>query len=289
MTTLRRPGERQGTFVKTGGPTDGEVAHVAAMARANGLGILLRTNVGGFRRGAWVGEPFKLKSRDWDDYFAELGEAWIHDAILASRYCDGWILGEALRGATGPPETVKYWRDWIGRLRRLESGPLGYVASWQPVPRWVEGAEAYGMQSELQRVAFWGDLDFVGVDMSAPLADGDTAALSPGVLASILDAAEATAATAGRPLALFEIGYPATSRAYETPWRRNGEPAVAPQDASYRLALEAVKSRRSVRAVVVSSWPVGAGVNPLGSDWFSPVGRPAEASVRALFEAIRSR
>jgi hypothetical protein len=288
VTTTRYPGSRQASFVKGGGPADGEVAHVASVARSHGLKVLLRTNIGGIRRGGWVGDPFKLKSSEWDSYFDDLGEVWAHDGILARQYCDGWILGAGFRGTAARAETVKHWREWIGRLRRLDAGPLGYAASWQPVPLWVEGAAGSGAQPEFERVGFWDTLDIFGVDASAPVGEGE-GGVSRGVLPDLLKSAEKAAAAAKRPLVLFGLGYPATSRGYESPWRRNGEPALAPQAAAFQAALDAVKSHGGVRAVVVSSWPAGAGVNTLGSDWYSPVGRPAEATVRELFEAVLAR
>lgn len=287
LTTLRRPGERQGTFENFVGPSDADLVSAAAEARAAGLGVLLRTGVEGFRRGGWFGEPFKLKGADFVRYFAELGEVWLHDGLLARDIADGWILGDGFRGTTDLPETLPRWRDWIARLRELGTPPLAYVGSWQPAPQFVGGSLTSPKDGEFEKVGFWDVLDVVGVDASVPLASttkGPSA--EPARFAVFLDKAVAVAERVGRPLVLFDLGYSATRSGLETPWRRNGEAAVLWQDVGFKAVLEAVKTRPAVKGAVVAGWLPSFEPQFLGATWSSPVGRPAEASVRRLFSVL---
>ena len=244
------------------GESDEAVCEAAARAHALGMRVWLKPQV--WTRG-WEG-TITFNSAGWRQFFSGYDEILIHWALLAEREgLDGLFVGHELSSSTAAdPER---WRDMIGRVNRVYTGPLSYDANWD----------------EVARVPFWGALDLIGVSFYAPLADRpthDPGQLQAGAIKA-LAALHEVARRAGRPVLIAELGYPPTVTAAQRPW----DGTAAPADPELqRLCLEA-----AIAAMDPQEWLAGAffwrwGSGPRGhDDPFDPRGLPAEDVItRAL-------
>jgi hypothetical protein len=177
------------------------------------------------------------------------------------------VLGTELKSATAcDPEC---WRALIEELRAAYHGPLTYAANWD----------------EAERVPFWKQLDFIGIDAYAPIATKPGArepelCLAWGTLAKSL---EALSKRTGKRVILTEIGYRAARDAAMAPatWPES-DPSPrfdgAEQASCFRAAFSTLWGRRWLAGVYVWKWFTDS-KDEEGPTDFSPADKPAEAVI----------
>jgi len=161
---------------------------LAAEARRLGLKVLLKPHV-------WRVSPDHLQTeqlrRIWFDEYSRFLD---HYARLASKiHADLFCIGVEFGPLT---KDEAAWRSLISRVREIYKGPLVYAANFG---------------EEFERISFWDQLDYIGLDNYYPLPDDYSTS-------EMMQKIEAVHRKLNKPVLFTEAGYSAAEGARRTPW-----------------------------------------------------------------------
>jgi hypothetical protein len=258
-------------FWRMWGETDDGLAETARLARARGIKTLLKPHLW-VRGGQWVGDIDMKSEGDWQRWFTAYEAFILHYAALAEHEgMEGLAIGTELPKASGRADD---WRRIIARVRQAYHGPITYCANWR----------------EAEDVAFWRDLDFVGVQAYYPLtpsahpkAEEIRAAWGP-IVARLGDLSKRT----GRRIVFTEVGYRSLAGGLAEPWKWNTDGTVDLdlQRDAYREMFASIWDQPWFGGTFVWKWhPWLGSLEPAAARAqrdFTPQGKPA-------LEAIRER
>ena len=243
--------------------TDARLMRSAARARRLGLSVMLKPHL-------WAGRRFHgdISFRDearFDAWFEDYRNWMLHYARFAELHgIEVLAVGNELAGLTVHEGA---WRGLIAQVRQIYRGSLTYAAHWE---------------KELERLSFWDDLDYIGVNFYFPIA-------APGERLE-RDSAEILAATRRisqvqsrfqKPVLFTEVGFPALATAAARPWEENSSGLDADLQARcYAVWLEEFALGTNVRGMFWWKWPSHGRGSP-----FDPSHRPlAKPALRVLGE-----
>ena len=243
--------------------TDARLMRSAARARNLGLAVMLKPHL-------WAGRRFHgdISFQDearFDAWFEDYRNWMLHYARFAElQDIEVLSLGNELAGLTVREDS---WRGLIAQVRRIYRGPLTYAAHWE---------------EELERLSFWDELDYIGVNFYFPIAasgehpEGDSA--------EVLEAKRRISQVQSRfqkPVLFTEVGFPALATAATRPWEENSSSLDADLQARcYAVWLEQFALAPSVRGMFWWKWPSHGRGSP-----FDPSHRPlAKPALRVLGE-----
>jgi hypothetical protein len=123
------------------------------MAHNAGMKVMMKPHVWVSGQG-WAGEFEPQTEEDWkvwEDSNREyiLSFAKLSDSLNVALFC----IGTEYRKASA--KRALYWRKLIKEVREVYNGPITYAANWD----------------EYNKVPFWDELDYIGVDAYFPLSD----------------------------------------------------------------------------------------------------------------------
>lgn len=247
-------------------PTDASILHAVALARAAGMQVVLKPQVG-IESGGWIGyaHPADLTAF-WTDYRRML----LHYADLAQESGATMLVVGTEMGTLS--SDAGRWRRLIAEVRTHFSGQLTYAANYD----------------EFERVPFWDSLDYIGVDAYFGLADAPDPAPSVDDLAAAwtkrgyLARLAAVSRRTGKRVLFTELGYRGI---HATATHPNEWGAVDTTD----VQAQANAYEAFYRAVAQQPWMAGVYWWELNTDewWvqdYSPLGKPAE-QVMARWDA----
>ncbi|MGB1027450.1 MAG: glycoside hydrolase family 113, partial [Rhodospirillaceae bacterium] len=136
--------------------TDENLIAMIRKAKSLGLKVVIKPHVHVKTRddSNTFGPHQRIEPNDTARWFAEFEDTLVHYAkIAAAEGADAFVLAGELESMTKPKYELP-WRKVIAAVRDVYDGPLTYAANWG---------------EELQ-VPFWDALDYIGVDMYAPIA-----------------------------------------------------------------------------------------------------------------------
>lgn len=209
-------------------------------ARELGLRIMVKPHLSYWGEFAWRGEV------GWGDdavrwrRFEESYRRWI---VELARTCqaegaDLFVVGTELRLAEA---REAFWARVIREIRAAYRGPLTYAANWD----------------DYERVPFWDELDYVGVQAYFPLTQ-ERQPSAASVRAAWRRHARRLAAFSdrvGRPLLITEVGYTSSPDAAARPWEsRRGPGPTDLQALCLRTALETAAATPEIRGAFVWKW-----------------------------------
>lgn len=272
-------------FVWRGGrPTVEEETRAAIRAaHERGLAVLLKPHLWLEDRasGAWRGD-IDPDDTAWETWSAEYRDAVLGFARLgAEESVAGISIGSELRDLTA--SRPEFWVELARQVREVFPGYVTYAANWH---------------EEFDRIDFWPELDYVGVDAFWPLVDGPDAVLDASAcdarMGSIRDALAAVSERSGRPVVLTEIGYKSARGALWQPWEWEGaevdlEVQRTAWDCIARVLGSAVPADRTSAAwlegLYAWNWHTDPRLGgPLDTD-FTLRNKPAEDILGAWFRA----
>ncbi|HYO16986.1 MAG TPA: hypothetical protein VE685_27645, partial [Thermoanaerobaculia bacterium] len=246
-----------------GSETDIGLIHATRLSRARGLHVLYKPHIW-VRHGSWSGDIEMKTEEDWARWWHVYRRYVLHHAMLARwAGADSFCVGVEL-SKTIPRE--KDWRDLIDAVRTFFPGPLTYAANW------------YG---DLEHVAFWDDLDFIGVDAYFPLSSSPQASraeLEKGAR-QIVDRFAATSRRWGKPILLTEVGFAAHRGAWVSPHEEGGEYSEEDQALAYEVLFDALGRRPWLAGTFVWKAFSSAGTDSGQRADFQFMGRKAEGVV----------
>ncbi len=258
---------------RTGSETDESIIHALVTAKNLGLSVMIKPHIW-MRGGAWCGEIEMTTEADWDQFFAMYYD-WIkHYALMAEMYQAEYLcLGVELCRTTGQTER---WRELIRKIRLLYSGKITYAANW-----W----------QDYESVAFWDDLDAIGIDSYFPLSADDNPtdeALLSGMRQALVKI-QAVHARFDKPVIFTEIGYRSTSAPWKKPHEHGRRESVnmADQERCYKATFQALSEVNWVEGIYWWKWPSYLDYGGLSDSDFTPNNKPAEDVVRKWFHKPR--
>lgn len=182
--------------------TKTELVSFIEKAKSSGLKIVLKPHItvlSGSFRGFIEPENPEL-------WFKNYKAVCLYYARLAQEQgIDLFVIATELSSMT-KRRYEPYWRDIIREIRRVYKGPLTYAAWW----------------TEWNRIGFWRELDFIGVDAYFPLglpgSGGDRERLSRVWKKRYIPELKSLAFAYGKPVLFTEIGVTSQKEAYVIPW-----------------------------------------------------------------------
>jgi hypothetical protein len=229
----------------------------------------------------WMGNGGFPGDLDFDDSagwegFEEGYRAYaLHHASLAAAIGSDWfVVGtELARSAIERPD---FWRGLIAEVRDIFPGRVTYAANW-----WAE----------VDSVAFWDELDAIGVQAYYPMASE----MGPTDFAQSWAAHSSALGSLSqrwkKPIIFTEIGYRSMSDAAVEPWawtprRSTEEPDAAVQAALYEAFFAGPWNASWMSGAYIWKW-YGREVSDQQALDFTPQGKPAEAVIRQAFRTER--
>ncbi len=257
------------------GESDDRLRAVTAQAHALRMRVLLKPHLW-LRSPHWAGEVRQRDEAGWRAFFAAYEEFLLHYAVVGREAgVDALLVGNELAGTS---RREADWRRLIAATRREYRGPLGYGAN----------------HSEVEQVAFWDALDFIGVSAYFPLVAAPSPSRQELVAAwqPLVGSLGALSRRWGRRVVFTEIGYPAADWGAWRPWELPNGAAPNPglQADAYAAFLEAVWPQPWFGGAYWWKWFSDAGEGPRWGDREDPFdlrGRPAAEVVRRAWAGRR--
>jgi hypothetical protein len=252
-----------------GSENDESIVHCIWSSKQVGMSVMIKPQVWPWND--WTGEVAMQNEADWNAFFDHYYR-WIrHYAIMAEMYeADILCIGVEFSKAT--MQRPDDWRNMIQLLRKIYHGKITYAANWG---------------DEFETCAFWDALDYIGVNCYYPISKKDKPKqkeLNAG-FAEVVDKIEHIAAKAGKPVLFTEIGFRSCTTPWANPHAEADGRATDPeaQAACYAAMIAGLEGRDWCKGVYLWKWPAymdDAKYDPTG---FTPLGNPAEQSVKDWF------
>ena len=260
-------------FKSAGGENDEALIQSVNDARKLGIKSILKPQI--WLRGSWPGDIEMTSEKEWDNFFWNY-KIWIsHYAILAEIHeieilCIGVEMGKTTLQKEGK------WRELIADIRQLYSGKLVYAANWG---------------EEFEKLSFWDELDYIGVDFYYPLSKESKVAekeLLKGLDLSLAKA-ERIAERYNKPFLFTEIGF----RSIPAPWKHpHAEPSnelisVEDQALCYKAVLKRLPKLKNNAGILWWKWPSYLDYDIYNPQGFSPHGKPAMKEVEKSYTKLK--
>ena len=214
--------------------------------------------------GSWPGDVSFASEEEWEQFFTYYKRWIMHYALLGELYgFDGFCIGTELRYTTlRQPDK---WRTLIQDIRKVYQGDLTYAANWG---------------EECEKLSFWEELDFIGVNCYYPLHKEDEAStvqLARGA-ERIVEKLERIHRQTGRPLWLTEIGYRSATSPWKSPHAEAERRAVdeKAQAQCYEAILAATYDKDWIGGYFWWKWPCDLSYDEDRGRGYMPLGKSAQ-------------
>jgi hypothetical protein len=246
-------------------------AAMFSAARRRGLRIVLMPIVLLDRpRGTeWRGQIKYAGKDQWDTWFKKYRELILgYAALAAGADVEVLMVGSEL---VSTEDFTERWRDLIRDVRKIYPGKLGYSANWD----------------HYRNIAFWNDLDLIGMTSYHQLAD------KPGpTLEQLIDAWKPIRknildwqATVGKPILFTEVGWASQEGCAVEAWNyyRQDQATAAGREEQRRCYEAFCLTWGQVESVGGAIW--WEWTEPRGDDdiSYTPKSKPAQTVLRRWF------
>ena len=251
-----------------GQENDQGVIHSAFVAHQAGMQTMLKPQI--FFRGSWPGDVKMKSDEDWELFFRYYGEWITHYALLAEIHeIDMLSVGVEFVKATLSREDE--WRQIIRNVRKIYQGKLTYSANWG---------------DEFEKVGFWDELDFIGLNSYYPLSKQDNPSKRElkknfeNVKSKINKVYKAYQ----KPIVFTEIGF----RSINAPWKNphaDGDDSfnAAHQALCYQVIFEGIEDQEWCGGILWWKFPSYLDYRGAENSAFTPNMKQAETTVKAWF------
>ncbi len=260
-----------------GSENNESVIHALYAAREKGMVPMLKPQiwVGG---GSWPGDVEMQSEADWEQWFDYYGRWISHYAMLAEMheiplFCIGTELGKTTLQQPGK------WRQLIRQIRKIYSGKITYAANWG---------------EEFEKVSFWKELDYMGLNCYYPLS-ADSSATQAELEAGFRDIGRRVKAVVDReqkPMLLTEIGFSSVAAPWMSPHRDGYERPYneADQRLCYEVVLEQISQHTDwCRGLFWWKWPTEIDHRGReGGKGFTPNGKAAAEVVQQYYGQMKA-
>lgn len=248
--------------------TLGGLFKAAEDAHARGIGVMMKPHLW-LGNGKWCGETDIAQSdlASWENSYSQF---IVYHALIAELSgMDALCIGVELPNMT---RHTDMWKRIIARARVAYSGPLTFGGNWF---------------NEYDKIQFWDDLDFIGVQHYFPLAVSvtDSADQALRELSKIRDAMRHLSERWNRPIVLTEVGFPSIDGAFISPHKEDFSQQVSDerQAQGYRMLIDAFADQSWCKGFFWWKWE-SADRDPREQDKsFQIRGKIAETIVRDFY------
>jgi hypothetical protein len=247
------------------GETPEGVAETIRMARQHNLKVMLKPHVW-MMGGSHLDLEFTTE-QDWQTFEADytryiLHHARIADSLQVDLYC---ITTELDRFAMARPD---FWNRLISQVKAIYKGKLTYAANWD----------------RYERIPFWNQLDYIGVDAYFPLSDDrepSVRSMSRGWKDHLRGLSRLSGAEQ-KPILFTEFGYRACEYTARRPWESETDctPSEVAQAQAYSALFQTVWPQPWFAGGFVWKWFVHEGPHDRHRDYFSPQHRAALTTLK---------
>ncbi len=248
--------------------TDDRLRRSLLSAKALGLKAMLKPHIWSGRR--FHGDISFSDESQLDIWFEQYRRRLLHFARFAEIHSvDLLSVGNELSGLTVHENR---WRGLISDIRRIYGGPLTYAAHWN---------------GEFERITFWDQLDYIGVNFYFPLSSPNER-LAAGVTqsAEAQRRIQAVSTRFDKPILFTEAGFPALKTAASKPWEENSSGLdTALQKQCYELWFQQFSRETNVEGMYWWKWPTHGRGGPFDTS-HRPVGKPAIEVLRTWFAIL---
>lgn len=250
--------QRSEPAIRMGGyEDDPSLIGATKQAHALGMKVMLKPHI-------WARDEAAMQGwtdAQWMEWFRSYDIFITHYATLARDHnMDALCIGNEQKHST---RFEAEWRRIVAKVRAIYSGPITYGANFD----------------EVEKVAFWDAVDWIGVSAYFPLVDAPAPSRQELVAAwqPVMRRLSSLSRRYDKPVLFTEIGYRSTPGAA---WRQWELPLEAPQN----LEVQRVAYEAFFEAVWPQPWLAGA----YPWKWFSgPNFDPYEVEDKPAAEVIR--
>lgn len=253
--------------------TDG-TCELVKCAKDYDLRILLKPHVWVLGDG-WPGEYDLDTESDWQIWEKDYRKYILTYAKIAdSLNVDMFAVGTEYRHAVVKRE--RFWRELIREVREIYDGPLTYAANWD----------------NYQKIQFWDQLDYIGVDAYFPLDDDPNptiAQLERGWQADFGDLSTFSGKWK-RPILFTEYGYQSVDKAAGKHWeidKSHHALNMEVQANAYQALFNKFWGQEWFAGGFFWKWHLKEAYGGAKNPNFTPQGKLAEEVIRKHFSAYR--
>lgn len=230
--------------------------------------------------GKWRSDIYPNSEENWKLWKKSYREFIIRYANLAQQanaemYCIGTELTRL------SIEKPLFWDSLITEVRAVYKGKITYAANWY---------------EEYEKIPFWDDLDYIGIQAYFPLVDNkspDVQQISNG-WTKYLSTMEAIHKKYNKRILFTELGYKSTADSAAKPWEWVDNPKSHNKSLSYETQVNCYQA--FFDTVWEKDWFAGVHLWQFRADYasdnhsasydldFSPLGKPAEGIIGKNFE-----
>ena len=270
----------------TGGESDAGIAAASHLARKFGIRTVLKPHIWLPRNdsGKWRRDIAMDSEEEWEEWFDHYRQFMLHYARLAEEHgIEVLCVGTELHRTA--VEREHDWRRLIADIRVIYGGKLIYAANWY---------------EEFEEVAFWDDLDYIGIQAYFPLVE-EIGKSDSDQVPSVeelqngweihLKAIQRIHARFQKPVIITEIGYRSTVDAALEPWKWEGTDSgatsgkrVKTQANCYEAFFRSFWDEDFFAGVYLRKWfPDYRDSGGLEHRGFTPQNKPAELIMRQWY------
>jgi len=229
--------------------------------------------------GKWRSDVFPTNEKNWDLWKKSYREFILRYARIAEQgHAEMFCVGTELSRLS--VEKPAFWKALIQEVRSIYSGKITYAANWY---------------NEYDKITFWEDLDYIGIQAYFPLAKNKNPSvqqISKGWRKHI-SSIETMHKKYNRKILFTEIGYKSTADSAIKPWEWIENPSV--QGKALSIETQANCYEAFFKTVWKKKWFAGVHIWQLRSNYqeenfgrdsldFTPLGKPAEGIIAKGFE-----
>jgi len=253
------------------GETDDGLVTTAALARELGIKTLLKPHLW-VRHGAWPGHIAMETDDAWKAWFASYESFIVHYARLAeANGFEAFAVGTELGKTTG---RTANWKRIVARVREVYHGKLTYCANWNDEP---------------EKIGFWENLDFIGVQAYYPLAtvDRPTKRQLEAAWTQVATMLASLSKRTGKTVVFTEVGFKSHEGSLKEPWQWETRGAVDYdlQRDAFSAMFETLWAKPWFAGAFVWKWHPAPRPNHRDDRDFTPQGKPALSVIRAYYTA----
>lgn len=224
----------------------------------------------------WIGD-YKLDSKEeWTEWEKSYSKYILAYAEMAQEHhAEVFCIGTELKFAADSRSA--YFRSLITRVRKVFYGKVTYAANW----------DSY------QKITFWDDLDYIGINAYFPLSQKDNPDLKELEMAwkPIIATLDSFRLKFGKPILITEIGYRSVNKAAGNQWDLNNEPSNdSLQSKAYEAFFATLYPKQWIQGAFLWKWEFDTD----GEDrtakltTYTPQGKPAKDIISTYFRKYES-
>ena len=247
------------------------------VAHRYGMKVMLKPDLWhpSFAQGKWRGDVAMRTEAEWEEWFREY-ELFLRPTVEVAEAAGAELLCIGIELVAATRARPENWRRLIRAIRARYHGQLTYAAHME----------------EYELIAFWNDLDVIGVDAYFSMSSEVNPSVEQLIAAlriPVRRLAELSKRT-GMPIVFTEMGYRSIQRAWYKPWQwewgaggRQDSVDLEAQAKCYQAVMAAFLGQPWFRGLFV--WKYYAHPDKGGPEdtSFTPHNKPAEAVLAAWF------